>query len=218
MIRSSLYYIQSQFRRPLFATYLSELANGLRGCTSCLDVGCGAGSPVRLIGLDYLVGIDGHAPSLEEAKRNRTHNEFHCADVRTIGSLFQAESFDACVGLDLIEHLPKGDGFTLLKDMEKLATRRVIIFTPNGFLPQQSQDGDLQEHLSGWEPGEFRNLGYQVIGLHGPKFLRGEFHKSKYLPRSIAGVLSAAGHLAYTRAHPESAAALLCVKHLDRPR
>ena len=216
MIKSTSYYVTSQLPRLLFGIYLSEVAKALRGCSSCLDIGCGEGSPLRLIGLDYLAGLDGHAPSLEEAKRNRTHDEFHCADVRTIGALFPPGRFDACVALDLIEHLTKDDGLRLLEDMEMIASRRVIIFTPNGFIPQQSRDGDLQEHLSGWEAGEMRSLGYEVIGLHGPKILRGEYHKPRHLPRSVAGVVSAAGHLLYNRAHPESAAALLCVKILDR--
>jgi len=215
MIKSTSYYMKSQFPSILYGIYLSEMANALRGCSSCLDVGCGGGSPVRLIGLDYLVGVDGHAPSLEEAKRNKTHHEFHLADVRTIGAHFPARRFDACIALDLIEHLTKDDGHQLLKDMEKVASKRVVIFTPNGFVPQQSQGGDLQEHLSGWEAGEMRALGYEVIGLYGPKSLRGEFHKSKFLPRPVAGIVSAVGHLVYNRSHPETATALLCVKNLE---
>ena len=218
MLKSTAYYVRSQFPRILFGTYLAEIAKALRGCSTCLDVGCGGGSPLRLIGVDYLAGVDGHAPSIEEARRNKTHNELHLADVLTIGAHFAARRFDACIALDLIEHLTKEDGHRLLKDMETIASRRVIIFTPNGFVPQSSQEGDLQEHLSGWEVSEMRGLGYEVIGLFGPKSLRGEYHKAKHLPRSIAGVLSTAGHLLYNRSHPESAAALLCVKTLDSAR
>jgi SAM-dependent methyltransferase len=216
MIKSTSHYVTSHLGRLLYGIYLAEIAKALRGCTRCLDIGCGSGSPASLIGVEYLVGVDGHAPSLEEAKRNNTHHEFHCADVRTIGAIFPARGFDACIALDLIEHLTKEDGLRLLKDMETIASRRVIVFTPNGFMPQQSRDGDLQEHLSGWDPQEMRSLGYEVLGLYGPKFLRGEFHKSRFLPRPVAGVVSAAGHVLYNRAHPESAAALLCVKTFDR--
>ncbi|HMK39216.1 MAG TPA: class I SAM-dependent methyltransferase, partial [Bacteroidota bacterium] len=200
MIKSTFSYVTSQSTRILFGIYLAELAKALRGCSSCLDVGCGGGSPLRLIGIDSSVGLDGHGPSVEEARRNATHDEIRHADVRTIGSLFPARSFDACIALDLIEHLTKEDGFRLLEDMERIASRRVIIFTPNGFVPQQSREGDLQEHLSGWEAGEMRRLGYDVIGLHGPKFLRGEYHQSRFLPRSVGGVVSVAAHLLYTRA------------------
>lgn len=218
MPRSTAYYMKSHFPSILFGMYIAELAKGLRGCSSCLDVGCGGVSPMRLIGMEHLVGVDGHAPSVEMARQNRTHSEVHLADVRTIGERFSAGQFDACVALDLIEHLQKEDGFRVLEDMERIASKRVVVFTPNGFLPQKSQDGDLQEHLSGWEPGEMRALGYEVIGLYGPKSLRGDYHKPRFLPNSVAGVVSAAGHLLYTRAHPESAAALLCIKSLDGPR
>jgi SAM-dependent methyltransferase len=215
MMKSPGSLIASHFPRLLYGIYLSEVAKALEGCSSVLDVGCGSGSPLCHLGIERLVGVDGYAPAIEEARSYKTHHEYHLADVRTIGSAFPAKSFDACVALDLIEHLPKEEGRALLAGMESIARRRVIIFTPNGFVPQRSRDGDLQEHVSGWDPAEMRGLGYRVLGLHGPKFLRGEYHKSKFLPRPIAGVISSAAHVLYTRRRPESAAAILCIKSLD---
>ena len=95
--------------------------------------------------------------------------------VRTIAQLFADKRFDGCVALDVIEHLPKPDGLDLLQQMEALARKRVIFFTPNGFMPQRSRNGDLQEHLSGWSVDDFEGLGYTVVGMCGPKTLRGEY-------------------------------------------
>jgi SAM-dependent methyltransferase len=214
-VRRIFRYWRSTFPHLLAGTFLAELAESAAGCTSALDLGCGGGSPVRHLGIPCLAGMDGHPPALDDAKHAGTHQEYFLGDVREIGTLFAAGRFDACFAVDLIEHLTKEDGLRLLRDMERVASKRVIIFTPNGFLPQRGAEDDLQEHLSGWEPEEMQALGYSVIGMHGPKFLRGEYHRSRMLPREIAGPLSVLGHFLYTRRHPEHASAMLCVKDLD---
>jgi hypothetical protein len=119
-------------------------------------------------------------PALDEARARGTHDEYHLADVKKVAEEFPNRRFDACVALDVIEHLEKEDGWRMLESMQKLAARRVVIFTPNGFIPQKSKDGDLQEHLSGWTADEMRARGYQVFGMYGPKWMRGEYHMVKY--------------------------------------
>jgi len=214
MLRSLFHYWKITFPHLLGGTTLAELARASGGIRSALDLGCGGASPSRLLGIPYLAGVDGHAQSLAAARENNTHQEYHLGDVRDIRKLFSPGQFDACIALDLIEHLTKDEGLQLLKDMEKVASKRVIVFTPNGFVPQHGAKDDLQEHLSGWEPGEMRALGYRVVGAHGPKILRGEYHQSRFLPREVAGLLSIVGHFLYTRSHPEKASALLCIKEI----
>lgn len=75
------------------------------------------------------------------------------------------ESFDSVFLIDVIEHLEKEDGVQLLKEMERIACRQVLLFTPLGFMPQHYEVGDTdawglngteyQEHKSGWEPEDF---------------------------------------------------------------
>ena len=99
--------------------------------------------------------------------------------------------------------------------MEKLARKRVVFFTPSGFLQQgHTNSDDLQPHLSGWTPAEMQQLGYQVIGLLGPKSLRGEYHRLKRRPDVIWGLVSLAGQCVWSKRHPDTAAAILCVKNL----
>ncbi|EFK95920.1 conserved hypothetical protein, partial [sediment metagenome] len=71
-------------------------------------------------------------------------------------------SIDSIFMLDLIEHLPKEDGFMVLRHAERIARRQILVFTPLGFFPQHVHDGEkdgwglsggaLQEHRSGWFP------------------------------------------------------------------
>jgi SAM-dependent methyltransferase len=197
-----------------FAVYVAEMRRQLAGCRTCLDVGCGPASPIRFLDFDSTVGIDGHEPTLATARANQTHTSFELCDVTTIGARFQSGQFDCCVALDVIEHLTKEDGLALISAMERIATKRILLFTPNGYLPQQSHDGDLQAHLSGWQADEMRNLGFTVIGMHGIKFLRGEYHEHRFKPRALSGIVSVISHFLFTRSHPEQAAALLCVKSI----
>jgi SAM-dependent methyltransferase len=190
---------------------LRELRRTLVGCESVLDVGCGNLSPLRTLGVERLVGLEGFEPALKEAERNRTHDEVVLGDVREVGAVFGGRRFDACVALDLIEHLPKESGWKLLDDLEGLARKRVVIFTPNGFLPQRGQ-GDLQEHLSGWTAEEMRGRGYRVIGFYGHKALRGEYHRLKGRPKVFWAVVSTLSQVLVARRRPEKAAAIYCVK------
>lgn len=192
---------------------LLQIRKALRDCREVLDVGCGPDSALSLLGFERLVGIEGYAPSVEAAKKNHTHHEIVLGDVRYLENHFREGQFDACVALDLIEHLSKEDGRKLMESMGRLAKRKVVFLTPNGFLPQShAEQADLQEHLSGWEPSEMRSHGYQVAGVLGPKGLRGPYHHLKRKPEAIWGLVSLLGHLFYTRWVPASAAAILCTK------
>lgn len=187
-----------------------ELRRALAGCQSILDVGCGEASNLPLLECSDLTGIEGYEPSFESAKQKGTHHALVLGDIRKLDEIFRSGQFDACVALDVIEHLSKEEGLKFLRDMERIAARAVVLTTPNGFLPQRHADrDDLQEHLSGWETAEFQALGYRVVGLLGPKRLRGEYHALRFRPKAVWGLIAWLGHVFWTRARPESAAALL---------
>ncbi len=196
--------------------YLNAVRKELAGCRTCLDVGCGPQSFIRFLGFDYTVGVEYFAPALEEAKRAATHNDFCFADVTEIDRHFSENQFDCVVALDVIEHLTKEDGYKLINDMERIARKKILLFTPNGFLPQHSlYDNDLQVHLSGWTAQEMQSLGFKVIGLMGPRFMRGEQYKHKFKPAALFGIVTAFLHFAFTRWRPKYAAAIVCVRDVS---
>ena len=193
------------------------LLKALLGCGSVLDVGCGAAPNLRQLGVSHCVGIEGYRPAFEEAQRRKTQDEIVHGDVRELTRHFRPGQFDACIALDVIEHLTKPDGMKLMQAMEVIAAKKVVLFTPSGFLLQRhATNDDLQEHLSGWEAAEMKRFGYDVVGLLGPKSLRGEYHALKKRPAIFWWMVSLLGHYFSTKYRPENAAAILCVKTIAR--
>lgn len=218
MSRNRFSRMREAVRNPAAWVLVAELQAALGGCRTVLDLGCGADSPAKFLRDCKLTGVDGYQPDLDKAQARGTHDEYMLGDVRDAAALFPGRSFDACIALDVIEHLEKEDGWRMLRAMEQLATKRVVIFTPNGFIPQFSEDGNLQQHLSGWEVAEMRQAGYEVVGMHGPKNLRGEKGALKHRPRPLWGLISVAGHYAYTRRQPEKAFSIFCLKRIEAAR
>lgn len=75
-------------------------------------------------------------------------------------------SFDAIVLTDVIEHLEKDQGLLLIREVERVSSSIVGIFTPLGFMPQHFssiqdtwgfEETELQTHRSGWLPTDFGN-------------------------------------------------------------
>ncbi len=189
------------------------LRKALLGCATVLDIGCGTAPTLRQLGVPHCVGLEGYPPEFEKAQRLKTQDEIICGDLRNLTHYFKPGQFDACIALDVIEHLPKEEGLKLMREMELIAKKKVIFFTPNGFLPQkQSADSDLQAHFSGWEANEMKGHGYDVLGMLGPKSLRGEYHALKRRPKVFWGIVSTLDQIVRIHRRPEKAAAILCIK------
>src|SRR4051812_38661444 len=133
-------------------TYEEHLEAALGDAESVLDVGCGANSPLGRFARrpPVAVGVDLHEPSLERSRAAGFHDEYRRLDVLRIADEFEPDSFDAVVAFDLLEHLSAEEGRGLIAAMEKIARRRIVLLTPNGFVPQDVYDDNpLQAHRSG---------------------------------------------------------------------
>ncbi len=161
----------------------------LEGCKSVLDVGCGNNSPLKRAGKFYSEGIDIFEEGIKESKKKKIHNSYRIADIRDLRKFYKLKSFDAVIALDVIEHLTKKEGFKLLRDIEKIASKKVIVLTPTGFCGRKSQDDNpYQVHKSGWEASDFIKIGYKVRGLRGPKWLRGQNATIRFKPWLFWGI------------------------------
>lgn len=164
----------------------------LAGCNSVLDIGCGFNSPIRSVKKAfYSEGIDIHKPSVIQSKKSKIHSKYIIGNIRNLTKYYKYKSFDGVIAIDVIEHFEKKDALALLKTMEKIARKKIIILTPNGFVGQgHHDDNPYQVHKSGWCKKDLISLGYKVYGLRGLKYIRKELATLKYKPWIIWGFIA----------------------------
>ncbi len=164
----------------------------LKGCSSVLDVGCGADSPLGKVKKKfYSEGIDIFEESINQSKKRKIHDRYVVSDIRKIDTIYKSNSFDAVVALDVIEHLRKKESLHLIKKMERIAKKKVMLLTPNGFYHQDAYDDNpYQVHRSEWSIKDLEKLGYKVYGLRGFKYLRGEYATIKHKPWFFWGAIA----------------------------
>ncbi|MES2200702.1 MAG: class I SAM-dependent methyltransferase [candidate division FCPU426 bacterium] len=187
------------------------LREELKGMDSVLDVGCGSDSPLQFVpGIPRLTGVDAFLPSLEASKARGIHQEYIHTPLEALS--LPPRSYDAVVLLDLIEHFEKQEGLDFLKKMEAIAAKKILVFTPNGFLPQPPYENNpWQLHRSGWTVREFDDLGYRVYGVLGLKSLRGAFNRPRFHPWPFWERVANLSRI-FTAKRPDRDAALLAVK------
>lgn len=193
------------------------LRRELRDCATVLDVGCGSEfSPISFVPRQpgqMRIGIDAYLPSIERARSAGVHDEYIHADAIEYAEKPENRGrFEAVVALDLIEHFEKPRSIELVEALERIASKKVILLTPNGFLPQEPYDGnEFQRHLCGWTTEEFMARGYRVLGAYGLKALRGEYARPTIRPGIVGEAIAMLSQPAAMRA-PRAAFSLFAVK------
>jgi 2-polyprenyl-3-methyl-5-hydroxy-6-metoxy-1,4-benzoquinol methylase len=190
ILKKAIMIAKKQYTKLKGKHYILSLKENLLDCRTILDVGCGTGSPIKTFSKDfYSVGVDLFKPALLESKKRSIHDDYILLDINNL--CFRSNFFDAVLALDVIEHLEKSKGVRLIKTIERIAKKKVIIITPNGFVSQGARAKNLfQVHLSGWTVGELKMLKYEIHGIVGIKLLRTEEAKLRYKPEMLFSELS----------------------------
>lgn len=197
-------------------SYAVELRKAIGACACVLDVGCGEKSPIHPFS-DQLdaTGVEGFEPSLNISKKLGIHKNYIRLELLDIGKKIAENSYDCVLCLDVIEHFEKEESKKFIKVLEKIARKRVVLSTPNGFVPQGAVGGnEFQVHRCGWEVEELESLGYSITGVHGHKAFRGELASYKIKP-SILGKLISDATQPFVRNNPKKAFSLLAVKNIQ---
>lgn len=198
-----------------FAALQETIVDG--SCQSLLDIGCGEKSPIFRFSksIALTTGVDSHLPSIERSREEGIHTDYVQMNLADIGSRFAPRSFDCVVALDVIEHFEKEDGLRLLDAMERIAKKKVVVYTPNGFVAQPpTPDNPHQLHRSGWTAAEMRARGYEVIGLGGWRPLRGAYAAPRVRPFWLTERLSLLTER-FFESRPEKAFQILCTKRIE---
>lgn len=196
---------------------VAHIRSALTGSGSVLDVGCGYGTILTSLGLhfEYTLGLDAHEPAVEASRAQGLHDEYIVGEVGDLA--LPDNSFDAVIMMDVIEHLEPVAARETLAQLERIAHKVVVIFTPNGWVDQDEKLGNAyQVHRSGWSADDFRALGFDVIGAKGWRRMRGEESVPRW-PQALSRAVLALSQPIVERC-PELAYSLLAVKRLDRAR
>jgi SAM-dependent methyltransferase len=187
--------------------------------SSILDVGCGNGAPMRFINRRrslFSVGIDLFMPNIKECKKKEIHDEYVYCDARFLP--FKRKSFDIALCLRVPEMLKKRDGLKLIKDIENIARKQVIVSTTVGFIPPNETEENinpLQLRKSGWAPMEFREWNYRVAG-QGLRIIYGKWGLEHRLPENLKWLGYLTSYLLEPLVYflPSLAAHMICVKNV----
>ena len=156
-----------------------------------LDIGCGKGQPMQFINRHKefcVTGVDTFESSLKECEHTGVYDDLVLGDVLALP--FEKKSFDVVICLALLEHLEKEEGEKLLRKMEGIARKQVIITTPVGEYEQGPLEGNPhQQHKYCWEPAELKEKGYKVRGVG----IRGVMGEGALFSR-LAKVIGASPH------------------------
>lgn len=163
--------LKSAYGRIFHYDVVRKLRREIDPNDSVLDLGCGWNSLLQHCDHGYSLGVETYDYYIELSKQRNIHAEYIQEDIRNLD--LETGSFDIVLLAQVLEHLPKDEGYRLLKKTEKWARKKVIVTTPNGFLEKAAIDNNEdQEHLSGWTVDELKELGYRVLGSSGFKLIR----------------------------------------------
>lgn len=153
-------------------TYPAEIKALIPAGSTILDVGCGDGHLMAWInsrGEYKAVGVDINKKDLEVAKKRVTAGNKPIFEDLLLLDLTKKmpfkKKFDVVLCSQVVEHLEKKRALELIQKIEKLAKKRVIIATINGFFQFNHRMPEKHDiHLSGWSKEEFVSRGYTVYG------------------------------------------------------
>lgn len=137
------------------------LARAAVGCASALDVGCGPvgedGRTKYELNVPTRVGLD---PRIEDGASGT--RMFLRGVAPEALARFDDAGFDLVYALDVVEHLERAASEQAIREMQRIARRRVVVFTPNGFRANLQSGVRWMEHLCGWTAAELAALGFAV--------------------------------------------------------
>ena len=200
-----------------------------------LDLGCGFGHWGDLVDTHWAVhhmedrpsitGVDVHEGNLVFTQRRKVYDALVCAEVLEFLMTQADKSFDTILAMEILEHNPREWGTTLLKEMERVASKRLIISTPNysdlrpGDIGPTGIPNPHNAHVSVWHSSELRALGYRIMGVRmnwknerGGAFINRLLAKLRWFGERNPTLKDVANM--WVHRHPATAMYILCWKDL----
>lgn len=148
---------------------------------SLLDLCCGIGLGLNGLNAKEVTAVDIHQLYLDEVKHRCGHAKTVCSDTLDYIKDQPDESVDVVSLIDAIEHMEKKKGLAVLKHAKRVARKKVLVFTPEGYLENDPHNAwgieggdEYQKHKSGWEIKELEKLGFKLVKKVGDISQHGE--------------------------------------------
>jgi len=147
----------------LEAPILTLLPNNLDNL-SILSVGCGFGGwgfliRVRKTGAPRIIGVDIWRPYIKRLSPLAVYNGLIMADASHLP--LAEKCIDISLACEIIEHLPKKSGYLLLKELERVTKRMIIVTSPINY-PQEVSINPHGKHISEWASREYAQRGFST--------------------------------------------------------
>ncbi|MDD4869215.1 MAG: class I SAM-dependent methyltransferase [Kiritimatiellae bacterium] len=147
-----------------------------------LDLGCGFGHWGHVLRTHYrpddcspekcprVVGVEIHKGNVAFCRSTGVYEQVIECDVIDFLKTQASAAYDTILALDIIEHLEKDRGRVLLDELYRVASRVVVVSTPNstelrGGLTGFTGYNEWEHHLSCWSIEELVARGYRVEGV-----------------------------------------------------
>ena len=143
---------------------------------SILDVGCGGTIYENNREHDWWnyfncrkrVGIDIWPREIEWRRTHFPSDMFLVMDALDVDRCFPEDSFDIVHCQNVVEHFPKDKACELIRKMEAIAKKQVILGTPIGFrqnMAELREKNPFEEHKCVFTEKELENLGYTMTTI-----------------------------------------------------
>jgi hypothetical protein len=167
-----------------FAQLAKQIESLETDTLTVLDLGAGSGNYWKTGRLAELVAARNIQVTCLDAnyKRNEVNNiSFVTGIVPASLDQFTENSFTLVIAFDLLEHLPKSDGYLTLYEMQRICSHASVIFTPNGFSWQPPSDNNkFNAHISSYSTHDFKSFGFdKILGMVSLKQLIGPYSLPK---------------------------------------
>jgi SAM-dependent methyltransferase len=129
-----------------------------------LDLGCGIAQFTGNLNCKSILYADVWEPYLNQIKGSKMTIKI---DIGNLGC-FLDNSYDIVLCIDVIEHFEKEKALEIIREMDRIKIKKLIIFTTKGFVKQDDGKGwgvnntEYQKHRCGFQPEELENLGFIV--------------------------------------------------------
>ena len=139
-----------------FFNSVEYMMRGITADMSILDLGCGD----KAISNQFRVGKVTTVDSYEKFNPDILHNLNYALP-------FEKDSYDVAILLDVIEHLEKPRGFTLLEEIKRVVKKRFFVLTPLHWRENEEETNNPNSpyyhnsfnlHHSLWSPEDFKGF------------------------------------------------------------